>query len=491
MTMQQFLDLLRARRLWLIVGTIAVVALTLVYSFVAPKRYVAQSSLVVDSGPAEPVTATQGAPQYQLTTEVFLETQGDIIASHRVATDVVDALWLTDDPDARRDYLADTGGAGTLRDWLGDRLLKRNLVVKLSSTSNVITIAAKDKTPTRAAAMANAFAADYIKTTVELKAENARRQAQWLDEQVRQQRNALEHAQDQLSQFQRVTRIADTRDPDRTDVETNRLDALSAQLVAVQAMRSDAESRLSQLRLAIRSGHVNEVPDLVANPTVQSIKAALDTADVNRAELARTLGTAHPQYQQVTAGVATLTESLNRELATIEGSIQQTAQQAAGREGEISRLIEQQKEHMLVTEQNADRQDVLAREVQSARVIYDAALQRQTEATMQGRLDESNIAILSAAVPPAQVASPRPLRNSVLACVLALLFGPALVLLTELRHPRVRSEADLKQLGLELLSEVPRLEGRSERRASKRRAAERAKGAASTSDSRADGRVTA
>src|SRR5690349_626627 len=137
MTPKQILTILRAR-LWLVLGVlVAIVAAAGTLSLVLPKRYVATVSLVVDSKAADPLTGAllplQMLPGY-------LATQLDIIESHSVALKVVDRLHLAELPSIGEEFRTDTGGAGSIRDWLADKLLLQ-LDVRPSRESSVIGIA--------------------------------------------------------------------------------------------------------------------------------------------------------------------------------------------------------------------------------------------------------------------------------------------------------------------------------------------------------------
>ena len=181
MTFAQILVVLRAR-IWLVLVVLgAVIAVVGTLSVVLPKRYVATASLVVDTKAADPLTGAL-LPLQML--PVYLTTQLNIIESHSVALKVVDSLGLADLPAVREQFRTETAGAGSIRDWLADRLLEQ-LDVRPSRDSNMIQIAYSSIEPQTAADMSNAFANAYIETSLELKVDPARRQTGWFEEQAR------------------------------------------------------------------------------------------------------------------------------------------------------------------------------------------------------------------------------------------------------------------------------------------------------------------
>jgi uncharacterized protein involved in exopolysaccharide biosynthesis len=86
---------------------------------------------------------------------------------------------------------------------------------------------------------------------------------------------------------------------------------------------------------------------------------------------------------------------------------------------------------------------VLGREVENIQRTYDAAALRLTQTALEGRSNQSDVAVLSAAVAPGLAASPDLASIAGMALLLGGMLGFALALLSELANRRVRSGADL------------------------------------------------
>jgi chain length determinant protein EpsF len=458
MNVQQVFIILRCHWRALAAGIGAIAAIAILYSVIAPKSYVARVSLVINGGDVNTVTGVQGFQQFVPTQATFLSTQADIITSHAVAAGVVGALSLDQDPVLRKQFEGEGAAGRSLRDWLADRLLRNSVVVEKSADSNVVTIATRSRDPVQAAALANAFATGYISTSVSIKADSARRQAQWLDGQVAAQRTNLQAKQLLLTQFQRSADVTDAQTGNnQVDIETARMNELSSQLALAQAARSDADGRFYQMRQAERSGSTGELADVSSNPVVQASKTDLNHAEAALAQANERFGSQHPQYLAAAAEVTKLKARLADEIASASGGIQQVSQQAARRESAIRGALDSQRARILSFKQKVDQRDVLSRDVEGAKVAYEAALARSSQLNMESRLDQSSIAVLSAATVPMAPSSPNLLRNLALALLLGLLCMPAAVLLVELRQRRIHDVADLGSFGVHLLGEIPGL----------------------------------
>lgn len=176
-----------------------------------------------------------------------------------------------------------TEGQGTVRDWLADLLLSKLEIVP-SRESNVVDISFKGNDPQFVAAIANAFADEYQKTSTQLKVDPLKKVAVYFNEQTKLLRDSLEAAQSRLSKYQQEHGIVSV--DNRLDVESNRLNDLSAQLVAAQACRW-RRRRASAWPKAVNS----ESPDVASNPLVQNLKLSLATSESRLAEDGATTGT--------------------------------------------------------------------------------------------------------------------------------------------------------------------------------------------------------
>ena len=452
MNLAQILLILRARRLLAVLVLSTCLTAAALLSILMAKVYVAEVTLVVDSKARDPVT---GAPAAAQLVPNFFATELEVISSRNVALKVVDDLKLVEIPGVPKQFGAETKGAGTIRDWLADKLLP-NLTVTPARSGSVIRIGYAGEDPRFAAQLANAFADAYIRTSTELKADPSRRQAAWFDSQVVELRQSLQGAQERLSAFQRDNGIA--RTDDRLDVENARLTEISTQLVAAQASSLDAQTRLGQITDATNKRKVAQVPDILGNSLLQSMKADLARAQAKLAEAQQRYDRNHPTFQGAAAEVAELEANISAEERTVTGAVRQTAEIATRRASELQVALDAQNARILQLKQQRDQLDILSHDVENAQHTYDASIQRASTVRLEGQLDQSSIAILNPAIAPLYPARPRIALNLIIALVLGSFLGVGAALAVELFDRRVRSREDLEVAGdTILLATIPRL----------------------------------
>ncbi|MCP5241781.1 MAG: chain length determinant protein EpsF [Zoogloeaceae bacterium] len=444
MTFQQFLLILRAR-LWVVFGTLVVVVGTaLAVSLLLPKQYTAETALVVDAKSADPLMGgmlpAQMIPGY-------MATQVDIINSTRVALRVVDLLKMDQSPVIQEQWQEATQGQGSIKIWLAELLMKK-LDVQPSRESSMLTIGYQGADPQFAAAVANAWAQAYIDTSLELKVEPARQYAKWFDGQNATLRADLEAAQKRLSDYQQKQGIVAT--DDRLDLENARLAELSTQLSVAQAQKVDSRSRQAQ------SGNADNLPEVMQNGLIQSLKADLVRQEGQRDQLAGRLGKNHPEIARSDAEIANLRERIAAETRRVVSSLGTTSRVNVQRESEIKAALEAQKQRVLALKAERDQIAVLQRDVENAQRAYDLVTQRLAQTNLESQTQQTNVVVLTPAVAPLEPSSPKVLLNTVLAVFLGGLLGLGAALLLELMDQRVRGEEDLAQItGMPVLGVIP------------------------------------
>lgn len=440
MNFQQFLLILRAR-LWLMLGVAGVVvATTLVVSLLLPRQYTATASVVVDAKAVDPIT---GVPVQAMLMPSFMATQVDILNSDRVATRVIKRLKLDQVPEFREQWLKATQGRGTFDSWLADTIVKK-LDVKPSRESNVLNIAFTWSDAQASALFANAFAQSYLDTTVELRVEPAKQYASFFTERTKIAREELETAQKKLSDYQRENGIIAT--DERLDVETNRLNELSSQLVAIQSMRMDSASR------QVQASNKENMTEVLQNSLISGLKADLARLETKRDELSKRLGRNHPEFLRTESEIAALRGKVDAETAKVISSIGTSNRVNVQRESELRVALEAQKKKVLALKEQRDEVTVLQNDVNNAQRNYDTITQRLTQTSLESQTQQTNIALLNSAVEPIDHSSPKIFLNLLVSIFLGTLLGVGTVLMLELLDKRVRGAQDLQDLlGLPVL----------------------------------------
>ncbi len=446
MTFGQFLSILRARW-WVVLLVLGLtVATTVAVSLMLAKQYRATASVVVDFKP-DPISAIAFGGMQSPT---FLATQVDIIRSDRVAQRVVRNLRLNENPQVRQQWLDATGGEGSLETWMGTVFAKQ-MDVQPSRESSVIAISYTAPDPRFAAGLANAFAQAYIDTALELRTDPARQFNTFFEARAKEARETLEKAQARLSGFQKANGIIAT--DERLDIENARLNELSSQLTTLQAIA--AESALRQVQA--QGAQADRLQDVLNNPVVAGLRSEINRNEALLQQLTTRLGDNHPQVREANANLGELRARLEAETRKVASSVGVTSNINRQREAEVRRALDTQRGKVLQMKAVRDEGMVIAQDVVNAQRAYDALLQRFTQSNLESQATQSNINLLTQAVPPILHSSPNLMLNTLLAVFLGGLLAVGVGLLLELRDRRVRNPEDaVAALGLPVIGMMPK-----------------------------------
>jgi len=447
MNLSQFLSIVRGR--WAVAMLIFVltVGTAIGISMVLPKQYTATATLVVDQSRPDPVAAAiySGNPS-----PAFMATQVDVLKSDRIAQHVVRKLALAADPKMRDQWMKATDGVGSFEIWLVEALQKA-LEVKPSRESNVISVSFKSAESLDAATMANAFVQAYMDVSVELRVDPAKQYSTFFDSRGKELRANVERAQARLSAYQREKGVIIASDG-QLDVETARLNELSSQLVALQAVAAESSSR----QIQAQAGAAERLQEVVNNPALSGLRGDITRAEARFQELTSRLGDNHPQVIEARANIASLRTRLETETRRVTGTLGVTNTINRQREAEIRGALEAQRARVLRLRTAREEGAVLIRDIENAQRAYEAVLARLNQTSLESQTTQSNAYVLAQAVPPIVPSSPKIARNALLAIVIGLVLAIGAAMLLEFVDRRVRTIDEVSELvGLPLLGVLP------------------------------------
>ncbi len=444
MNFSQFLLIIRAHLRIALFTLVVTLVGTFIISKLLPKTYKASTALILNYKGVDPVTGTTSPAQLL---PGYMATQVDIITSSSVAAMVIAELKLDQSPYYIDRYNTESKGE-TMADWLTNELI-RMLIVEPSKESSVVVIGYKGASPKEAADVSNAFANAYLKKSIELKVEPLKQAASYFNDQTKVLRENLDTAQKKLSLYQQKNGLVSV--DNRLDVETQRLHDLSSQWVASQGQASEALSR----QKLVQSDKAFESPDVAGNPMIQNLRIGLGSAESKLTEVAQRLGRNHPQYIGLKAEVDKLRAAMGEQLAVVSNSVSNNANILQRREGDIRGAMEKQKDKVLQLNRTRDEMSLLVKEVERAQRAYETTAQRFMQTNLEGQSNQSDISVLSPAVPPTEAASPKTRLNMIFSFMVGSMLAIGFALMAEMLDRRVRSRIDLeKMLDLPVLGEL-------------------------------------
>jgi len=438
MDLNQFLLALRARRKAFVLVLAATIVAALAAALIMPKRYVATATLLVDARDEQSMSPGRLSARERSS---YIQTQVELLMSRRVATQAARELKLAQDPEVREAWEADTGGAGSIDDWIASALLEKLDVD--TSVSNLVLVNYISDDPRLAARAANAFSKAYLDTALQLRIEPTREAAEWFNEQLKILRTQVDRAQNRLNGFQKKNGllVAD----ERLDIEAARLSGLTAQLLTARNATYDAVSRHKQAADILASGASPEsIPDVLSSTYLNGLKTDLSRAEARLEESSAVLGENHPAYKRSTAEIQGLREKLRAETKKLVAGLGNAVEQSRRREQELQAALDEQQRRILAMKDYRVELTGMTREVDSSQRAYDAVLARYMTNNIESRARQTNVALLAPAIEPLKPKHPKVGLIAGLSLLVGGLLAAGVVYVLETLDRRVRSRADLE-----------------------------------------------
>ncbi|GMN13362.1 GumC family protein [Altererythrobacter sp. MTPC7] len=458
------------RNLWLALGLVVLgLVLALVATLLQTPRYTAATSLEIDER-AQAVLGegldTQPVDDNPWDTDRFLNTQLDVLRSRALAQDVATSLELLED-DAFLAAMDAAPPAGTLaEDARGEAvvdLLRDNLDVVPPENSRVVRIAFTSPDAALSARIANAFAAAYIRGSLQGRFESSSYAREFVSGQLDEARERLEASERELNAFARSAGLIRARGNGEQDGSSAGTSITASSLIqvneaanAARAERIAAEGRWN----AERATPLLSSQRVLANSTVQSLmtqKAQLET-ELQAARQRYLDG--HPTVERLQSELAITERQLGSAASNVRNSVRaefvaarQAEQALAGQVGEL-------RGQTLAEQDRSVRYNTLAREADTNRQIYDELLQRYSELNASAGLSASNVTVIDEADPPRRPSSPNMLVNLLVGLIAGLVAAALAVFLRDQMDDAIRVPEDVEgKLGLPLLGVVPKAQG--------------------------------
>ena len=296
-------------------------------------------------------------------------------------------------------------------------MVAANLKVRAVANTRLVEILYDSTDPRVAAGVANALTAAFIQQNLESHWKTTQQTGEWLTRQMEDVRIKLEKSEEQLQAYATTAGLLFTSEKD--NVAEAKLRQLQEELSKAQADRVTWQSKYERVATA----SPDSLPEVLDDATLKDYQVKLTDLRRQLAELSSTLTPLHPSVKKVQAQVAALEAARDSERANVTRSIQNQFQSAQRREKLLAASYDAQAR--LVTEQagKATHYDILKREVDNNRQLYDSMLQHVREAGIASALHASNVRVVDPARPPMRPYKPSLVLNSILGLFAGGFFG--------------------------------------------------------------------
>jgi len=446
--------ILRKRR-WPAMAVLLALLLTVgLYSFTAAPVYKATTQILIDRESPKLLDLQQLAPA-DLGSEQFYQTQYKLLESRALARKVMEKLNLREHPRYGKVFARLPEDPEPVEVQRAEESLISNLLINLEITpirnSRLVEVSFSDNDPVFAAKVVNTLAKSYIDHALDMRFAAAQEASRWLQQKLAEARQKLEESEDRLSQYQREHNIVIREDKEA--IVSQKLSQLNQELVTAQTRRLEAETRFNQVSQGL------PIAEVLNNPVIQQLKGQEARVLAEIADLANKYGELHPRRQRLAGELEAIRSAIGTEMKTIAQSIRQQYQMAKEQEGKLLAAMEDLKDETREMGDKAIQYQVLWRDVQANRAIYENMLKSLKETTATQNIPATHIKVVYPATPPSIPVAPKKVRNLALALILGLVGGAALALTLENLDNTLKSPEEMEAwLEVPNLAVIPHLD---------------------------------
>jgi polysaccharide biosynthesis transport protein len=388
---------------------------------------------------------------------IAMETQVRILHSDNLAMRVIRKLGLDTNPDfidvRSKQSTSDVPlqSTPTVDSRFESELIDRfraGLKVATENNTRIIEIHYLNRNPRLAADVVNGIVSSYTEQNYQTKFESAMQTSDWLSRQLADLKLKVETSQEKLIRFQREKGIVGI--DDKQNLTTSKLDELSKELTMTEADRIQKEANYE----LASTGN----PELMARSPSEMLghlRERESTLKQEYVQLKTQFGDGYPKVVEIKNQLDQLQGDINTEVQRMATQIKNEYLAAQQRENMVLARMEAQERKTNELNQNAIEFNILKRDVDTNRQLYEGLLERLKEASLEAGMRSNNIRIVDSARVPLSPSSPDIPRNLAIGLILGLCGGVGLAFLLESLDNTIRTPEQAEQVsGLPTLGVV-------------------------------------
>lgn len=444
---------------WLIAGaTVVGLILAILATLMATPLYRADVTLEVNAPTVEILDERRRETAVAPNTWDFVMTQIGLLSSRNLAERVAQDLNLAADPE----FVGTEGDAAT-RLQIAAGKVQGGLKVELPEEGQLIRYSYVSDSPKLAARIANGIADSFIDTSLQRRYDASAYARRFLQQQIAKTRTDLERSERALVAYAQSEGIINTSTGEGGQPAGDASSLQGESLIALNRALAEATARRVQAEGAYRQAQLAGAAD--ATQTTQSLRQGRATLEAEYQEKRTLMKPDHPDMVSLRSRIEELDRQIAREGAQAAGGRASTLlaeyRAALSAESALRGRVAALKGSVLDLRGRSIRYNILQRDVDTNRGLYDALLQRYKEIGVAGGVGTSPVSIVDRAQVPGAPFQPNILFNLIAGLGLGLVAGIAAAFALEFLHDTIKTREDVRsKLDLACLGVVPRRKGK-------------------------------
>jgi capsular exopolysaccharide synthesis family protein len=471
--LRDYLHIILRRKWTLITFFIVVVTTVLIGTFLTTPIYRSTSTIKIDRENPQ-VLKFEDIYKVERAEDDYYQTQYKILKSRNLAKRVIRFLKLGETPEfAGNDKLShkvasvplDNGSRQNMYEDINKRFVDSflgNVTITPEQRSRLVKVSFDSEDPELSAKVANEIAKSYIQFSIESRFEATQQASDWLKEQLEDMKAKVERSEEALNKYAADNRIIFLTEGETTEAKniqgqnlvTKKLAELSTDLVQATSDRISKEALYQEAQ----RGEGGLLSVVQGNPLIQILKKEYASKEAEYYQLSKKFKPEYPKLQRLKEEMDKTGARIDTETRKIVSSIKKDYETAQRRENSLRSTLEKYQKEALDLNDKMVQYQILKREADTNRELYNGLLQRLKETGVSASLTTSNIQVLDWAEVPQSPYKPRKKLNLLLAIITGLFGGIGLAFFVEYLDNTIKTPEDLeKTISLPSLGIIPNL----------------------------------
>ena len=444
--------LLLAKAWFIILVVVVALSAAIAYLIVTPKIYESQATIEVQQE-AQKVTNIQDINKEDYKNSDALKTVEQSLLSDTLLLRVVKANGLDKDPEfapPRKD-----GSAYSDIELAG--LFGSKVSVLLRRGTRLIDVSVDDEDPERAQQLAKSMIKEYENLNFEEKASDTKTGNGALIQEADRLKEKLHKSEQALQQYREEHHAVSLEEKQNIVVE--KLKELNQKVTDARSERIKLEADIATIQHANKKNpeQLLLLSSVASLPVIADLRREISEKEADFAQVNERYGELHPKYQEAQAQIKDLKQTLNRTLLNSADLVMKSYEAAKATEDKLRAELTDQEDAALELNKIAIPYNVLEREEDSDRALYEAVLKRMKETNVKENVEENNIRLIDEPMAPVKPSKPSKLKILALSVLGGLIVSCGMVLGIDLANTSTRNVNQVEELlGLPVLTSIPR-----------------------------------
>ncbi|MEE8574628.1 MAG: polysaccharide biosynthesis tyrosine autokinase [Thermodesulfobacteriota bacterium] len=467
--LRDYMHVIRKHK-WTVITTFVVLVTTVtIGSYSTTPTYSASTTIQIEKEPPKVLSFDDVLP-IDTNNNDYYQTQHKIIQSRAIARMVIEELALWNHPQFQRSGAGNEANAAVLP-AADVRLMQKSidsflsrLSVEMIRNSRLARITFNSEYPELSSDAANQVASSYIEFNMESKYKTTEKAREWLSEQLEEFQDKVEHSEKALYTFARRHGIFSLEKNE--NIVLTRLEGLNEAFTKAESDRISKESFYKE----ISKFSTDNIPLTQYNEfdLINDFKRTLSNLEGDYFKLSKQYKPGYPKLVRLKAQMESLSKMIAEESRNLVSRAEAAYRISLEKERLLKKAFDDQKELALSIKDRSIKYNILKREVDTNKELYDGLLQRVKETGVSAGLEASNIQVVDRAEVPASPSSPRKKLNIFLGMIMGSFLGVGLAFFIEYFDNTIKDPEEVTRLfNIPILGLIPSLQSTLSKRGRK------------------------